>query len=392
MAVFKKQGVYWIDYYVGGRRKRERIGPDRKLAETVLKKRKVEIAEGKYLDKRQIPRCTFTELAELYLAWAQVNHRGYVGTRSRVELFRREFGSRQFRDITPLLVDAYVSRRAQLRKPATVNRDLVVLRHLFQKAREWGKAIDNPVSHQRPLRANNRRLRYLSQEEISRLLAAADAILRPLLVVALHTGLRRSELFALTWQDVDVKQGVIRVVHTKNGERRELPMSETLRTTLQQLPRRLTSDYVFPGKTGQGLVNIRKRFHRALREAGLEGFVFHDLRHTFASHLVMAGVDLVTVKEFLGHKDLKMTLRYAHLAPDYKRAAMSRLDTSMDTSHEKRVTDDAVTFEISWSGTRVSNPRPSPWQGDALPTELVPPPWRPQNLTSTMRGGESFRY
>jgi integrase len=260
-----------------------------------------------------------------------------------VELFRREFGSRQLRDITPLLADAYVSRRAQLRKPATVNRDLVVLRHMFQKAREWGKAIENPVSHQKPLRANNRRLRYLSHEEIPRLLSAADASLRPLLVVALHTGLRRSELFSLTWQDIDVKQAVIRIVQTKNGERREIPMTETLRATVQQLPRRLASDRVFPGKTGRGVVDVRKRFHRALREAGIEGFVFHDLRHTFASHLVMAGVDLMTVKEFLGHKDLKMTLRYAHLAPDYKRAAIERLDTSMDTRHKRGVTDQAAT-------------------------------------------------
>jgi hypothetical protein len=84
MAVFKKQGVYWIDYYVSGRRKRERIGPNKRLAETVLQKRKVEIAEGKFLDKKKIPRCTFRELAGLYLPWAQTNHRGYVATRSRV--------------------------------------------------------------------------------------------------------------------------------------------------------------------------------------------------------------------------------------------------------------------------------------------------------------------
>jgi integrase len=213
-----------------------------------------------------------------------------------------------------------------------------------RRRRATAKALDNPVSHQKPLRADNRRLRYLSHEDIPRMLSAADEILRPLLIVALHTGLRRSELFALTWQDVDVKQEVIRVVHTKNGERREIPMTDTLRATVQQLPRRLASDYVFPGKTGRGLVDVRKRFRRALQEAGIEGFVFHDLRHTFASHLVMAGVDLVTVKEFLGHKDLKMTLRYAHLAPDYKRAASARLDTSMDTRHEKRVADYATTL------------------------------------------------
>jgi integrase len=337
MGVFKKQGVYWIDYYLSGRRKRERIGPDKKLAATVLQKRKVAIAEGKYLDKRHVPRCTFSELADLYLEWAKVNHEGYVGTRSRVEHFRREFGTSQLSEVTALTVDDYVSRRAQLRKPATVNRDLVVLRHMFRKAIEWGKAVENPVAHQKPLRAQNRRLRYLSHEEMPRLLSATDDILRPIIVVALHTGLRRGELFSLTWQDVDFRLGIIRVLHTKNGERREIPMSDTLRTTLQAIPRRLTSDHVFPGKTGQGLVDIRKRFHHALQEAGIAGFVFHDLRHTFASYLVMAGVDLMTVKEFLGHKDLKMTLRYAHLAPDYKRAAISRLDTYMDTEGKKEV-------------------------------------------------------
>jgi integrase len=190
-----------------------------------------------------------------------------------------------------------------------------------------GEGARQPGATPASLAGEYRRLRFLSLEEMERLLAVADDVLRPLLLAALHTGLRRSELFRLTWQNVDFKRGVLRMLHTKNGERRELPLTDTLRDTLQQLPRRLNSDYVFPGKTGHGLVDIRKRFHRALREAGIEAFVFHDLRHTFASHLVMAGVDLMTVKEFLGHKDIKMTLRYAHLAPDYKRAAINRLDT-----------------------------------------------------------------
>ncbi|HEX9869131.1 MAG TPA: site-specific integrase, partial [Candidatus Tectomicrobia bacterium] len=289
------------------------------------------------------PRCTFAELAQLYLPWAQVNHRGYASTRSRVAHLRETFGPMQVGDITPMVIDAYIADRAMMRAPATVNREVQILHHLFRKALEWGKALENPVRHQKPLRVNNRRLRYLSHEEIVGLLSAADDRLRPLVLAALHTGLRRGELFALTWQDVDFKLGVIRVVQTKNGERREIPLTNTLRVTLQQLPRRLASDYVFPGQSGHGLVDIRKRFRRALQEVDINGFVFHDLRHTFASHLVMAGVDLITVKEFLGHKDIKMTLRYAHLAPDYKRAAINRLDTSMDTSHKKGVTATTVT-------------------------------------------------
>jgi integrase len=198
MAVFKKQGVYWIDYYVSGRRKRERIGPDKRLAETVLKKRQVAIAEGKYLDKRHAPRCTFNELAALYLPWAQVNHRGYASTRSRVAHLREEFGPLPLREITPMVVDAYVSCRATIRTPATVNREVQLLHHMFVKALEWGKAIDNPVRHHKPLRVNNRRLRYLSHEEMARLLDIADDVLSSVLITALYTGLRRGELFALT--------------------------------------------------------------------------------------------------------------------------------------------------------------------------------------------------
>jgi integrase len=335
MAVFKKQRVYWIDYYVNGRRKRERIGPDKRLAETVLKKRQVEIAEGKYLDKKRVPRCTFDELAGLYLTWARTHHQGFAPTQSRVKRLQATFGPYQLKAITPLMVDDYLAKRASERRPASVNKESQLLHHMFKQAMAWEKAIGNPVTHVRPLRVNNQRLRYLSKEEMQRLLSAADEILRPLVLVAIHTGLRRGEMFALTWPDVDFTLGIIRVLHTKNGERREIPMSLTLRETFQQLPRRLGSDRVFPGQAGSGRVSIRGRFKRALREAGIEGFVWHDLRHTFASYLVMAGVNLTSVKELMGHKTIAMTLRYAHLAPDFQRDAINRLDTYMDTGPSK---------------------------------------------------------
>jgi integrase len=265
----------------------------------------------------------------------------YVATKSQVTPLCQVFGDRQLSEMTPLIVDGYISQRQRSSnpRPSTATWWCYVT---CLKAMAWGKVLDNPLAHIKPLRVNNRRLQYLSQEEMDRLRARSDEVLSPLLITALHTGFRRGELFHLTWQDVDFKLGVIRVLQTKNGERREIPMTNTLRATLQQLPRRLSSDYVFPGKTGHGLVDIRKCFHRALQDAGIKGFVFHDLRHTFASHLVMAGVDLMTVKEFLGHKDIKMTLRYAHLAPDYKRAAITQLDTYMDTRRIIETGDQAV--------------------------------------------------
>jgi integrase len=132
------------------------------------------------------------------------------------------------------------------------------------------------------------------------------------------------------------------VVHTKNGERREVPITPTLWDALQRIPRRLGSELVFAGKTGQGLVDIRKRLSRTLRQAGIPDCGLHTLRHTFASHLVMSGVDLMTVKELLGHKRIEMTMRYAHLAPDHKRAAINRLDTYMDTRTQEQGTEIAI--------------------------------------------------
>jgi len=195
-----------------------------------------------------VPRCPFDELAGLYLTWARTHHQGFAPTQSRVKRLQEAFGPCQLKAITPIMVDGYLAKRATERQPASVNQESQVLRHMFKKAMEWGKAIETPVTHVRPLRVNNRRLRYLSQEDIRSLLAVADDHLRPMLITALHTGLRRGEMFALTWQEIDLTLGVIRVLQTKNGERREIPMSHTLRETLQQLPRRLGSDQVFSGQ------------------------------------------------------------------------------------------------------------------------------------------------
>ena len=123
-----------------------------------------------------------------------------------------------------------------------------------------------------------------------------------------------------------MKNRVIEVADSKNGDKRFTPINDTLMTALQQLPQRIDSPYVFPGKQGARLTDIKKAFSQARKQAGLEDVRFHDLRHTFASHLVMAGVDLTTVKELLGHKSTKMTERYSHLSPKHKANAVKVLD------------------------------------------------------------------
>ena len=162
-------------------------------------------------------------------------------------------------------------------------------------------------------------------------MSECDFHVKPIVTMALNTGMRKGEILSLKWANVDLSHGFILLEITKNGERREIPINSTLRAALQGLVRRLDVPYVFhDAKTAERYQDVKKGFSAACRGAGINDFHFHDLRHTFASHLVMAGQDLTTVKELLGHKTLTMTLRYAHLGPSHKVKAVDVLDTILN--------------------------------------------------------------
>ena len=164
------------------------------------------------------------------------------------------------------------------------------------------------------------------------MIQASDSHLRPILITALNTGMRKEEILSLKWEEnVDLRHGFLLLDRTKNGERREIPINATLRAALQGLTRRLDSPYVFfDPLTGKRYRDVKRSFASACRRAGIKDFRFHDCRHTFASQLVMAGADLMTVKELLGHKTLAMTLRYSHLAPAHRRRAVDLLDEALN--------------------------------------------------------------
>jgi integrase len=155
--------------------------------------------------------------------------------------------------------------------------------------------------------------------------------MRPILVLALNTGMRRGEILGLKWHDIDFKRDIITLLDTKNGEKREVYMNEQVKTALIRVRKNPVSPYIFCDKDGKPYHDIRKSFWTVLRKSGIKDFHFHDLRHTFASHLVMSGIDLNTVRELMGHKDIRMTLRYSHLSPSYKRSAIDLLGKKIDT-------------------------------------------------------------
>jgi integrase len=193
------------------------------------------------------------------------------------------------------------------------------------------------VRQVRLLQENNKRLRYLSKEECQALISNCKGDTRVIVITALNTGMRKGEILGLRWDNVDLRHGFILLDRTKNGERREIPINETLRISLQGITRRLDVPSVFfDPVTGKPYQDVKRSFNTALRKAGIKDFRFHDLRHTFASHLVMAGVDITTVSKLLGHKSLTMTLRYSHLAPSHMVKAVNVLDGTLNgnsTSH-----------------------------------------------------------
>lgn len=328
MGVMKKGKLYYIDYYVNGRRKRERIGTSKRQAEKVFAKRRVQIIENRYFDIRDREKLTFDELAKDYVELhSKLNKKPRVAKRDEglIKNLSTDFSGKHLSEITPLMIERYKERRSKERKPATVNRELACLKHMFNKAIAWDKYWDNPVRKVKLFKENNQRKVYLEKDQIPKLIDACSPHLRPIVTIAVFTGMRKSEILNLQWKNIDLTHGLIYLLDTKNNERREVLMNDIVKTALQDVPRYKGSPYVFLSHTGKPYLNVRKSFDTALEKCGIINFHFHDLRHTFASQLVMMGVDIRTVQELMGHKTIEMTLRYSHLSQPHKQAAVDDL-------------------------------------------------------------------
>jgi integrase len=202
---------------------------------------------------------------------------------------------------------------------------------MLRKAHVWKKIAEHPGTDVKPFKAASGKTRFLSEEEEATILAACPPPLRRVVEVGLLTGLRRQELAGLRPDDVDLERGTIHVAEStsKNGESRTLPMGPRLTALLQDiLSRQHDAATVFLTDEGSPWTpsGLTAAFRRTTKRAGLGVMGPHIMRHTFASRLVMAGVDLRTVQELMGHKSILMTMRYAHLSPDHTRAAMETLE------------------------------------------------------------------
>lgn len=361
--IYKRQDVWYLDVRVKGQRLRKRLGPSKKIAELALKDAEVKIARDEFgFSKHDI---VIDKLIERFLEYNRTNNR--ETTTSRYKAVTNHFkqyllakhptvvavsqlspeiieGFKTYRrdswvnpNGAPIEDDDDLTENSRLgAKSRTVNFELDGVKTMLNLAIRWGYLRENPAKQVRPLKSDDRKpVRFLTVKECTKLLDAADHELKPILYAFLNTGMRKAELENLQWADVDLQRKRISIKSKENWDpktsEREIPLSDDtvglfkeMKAT-QRSPK--STSYVFPIiDFGRSHNWIRRELIKTAERAGIEDLTkIHTLRHTFASHLVMQGVDLPTVGKLMGHTDIATTMIYAHLAPDHLANAVTKL-------------------------------------------------------------------
>jgi len=348
---FRKDRKCWYGNVVRGRRRvRVRLDPNKRksqrmLARLVLEEEKAARATGLQID----PDLAFDQYTrDRYLPWAKAHKSTSMHKREElaVRTWLRLVGDSPLVAITRWTAESFRTRRIQetskqtKRKPSarTVNADVGMLSFMLGKAVEWGLLETNPLVGLRRLPENKKAPRWLTSEEVSSLLAVVPDRLRVYVLVAINTGLRRGELRRLEWADVDLAERVLMVrhkgdEHTKSRKERVVDLNEVAlealrghRAVMRKRFRKLP-DRVFVTQVGTPLGgNLLRDIKKVYSEAGISGANIHSLRHTFGAHAAMAGIDLPTLKELMGHSDIKTTMIYVHVDREHRRKVVNRLE------------------------------------------------------------------
>ncbi|HET9531603.1 MAG TPA: site-specific integrase [Blastocatellia bacterium] len=322
MAVKKRGNRWYFDFMVRRTRYRGAIPEARTIHQAKQAEARIrsDVFEGKYGQGKSISLKGFIE--QIYLPWAESSKLSVQTDRYHIQAIVDYFGDMPMRNVSQIQVEKFKNelvvkptRKKTARKPATVNRILATLSRVFSLAREYGYINTNLASRVRRLREDNLRVRYLSEEEQSRLLNALTGSrewLRPVVIFALNSGMRLGEITGLCWSQVGFEREVISVRRTKTGKDRFVPINAEAHDLLTDLYRMRKGERVFIEASCRDKNTISTTFARVVERAGIEDFHFHDLRHTAGTRMGEAGAGLVTIAAVLGHSDLSMAARYTH--------------------------------------------------------------------------------
>lgn len=341
MPIYKRKKVWYFKFTIKGKTYHRSIPEatsqrEAEKAEAVVKS---DLLHGKYDLLNNKGEMSFSELSKGYEQYTKTNNKAW---RSHMASLNNHllpyFKDKKIGEISPFMVEGYRSKRKKCLtvrgtpvSNTTINREIEVLRKMFNIAidNEW---LDkNPASSKKvkKLPEENYRERFLSHEEEVRLLEACvgdRAYLKPIIICALNTGMRKGEILDLKWSNVDLVKGYIHLLETKSGKARKVPISSKLKLILTKLQVNSSSEWVFANPdTNKRFYDLKRGFPAVIKQANINDFKFHDLRHTAATRMVHACIDLVVVKEILGHASIETTMRYAHAVPERKLQAVEAL-------------------------------------------------------------------
>ncbi len=319
-------GKWYVDFTFNKKRIRQFGGYTKEQARTILAKLRIEKQNEKMGFKvRKYEDISFEKFARDFIDhYSKQNKRSWKRDEVSLRTLKPFFKGKMLKDIDSFLVERYKAKRKTEVSNATFNRELAFMKTMFNKAVEWKRLEMNPLQNFKKLKENNGRMRILKSEEMKRLLDVANGHLKPILIIALNTGMRRGEILSLKWGNVNLSKRSIHIEDSKSGRSRDIPMNALVIEALSAI--RQDHVYVFYNPTTDGpLKDIKTAFKTACKNAEIKGLRFHDLRHTTATRMVEAGVDLVTVSRILGHSSLAMVLRYSHPTPENMRRAVDKL-------------------------------------------------------------------
>ena len=319
--------MWWISYYDQHRSRIQESSHSsiKRDAERLYALRKSEVLRGVY---RQPVRISLEEFESRYMEYAKANKRSWLRDQQMLvhlkEFFRAE---RQLADIMPPDIEGYKLHRRKQVSGATVNRELALLKRMFNLAIDWDLYLSsNPLRKVKFFKEVNTGFRVLSLEEESKLLANATPAIQDIVLYALNTGSRIGDIYSLRWQNVDLEGNLLTAFTSKAQKINSIPIHPEVRRILEFWALGRKNEFVFYNqKTGKPFVDLRRGLELAWQKAGIAKVTWHTLRHTFASRLLERGVDIVTVKELLGHSTVTVTMRYTHSNLDSKIAAIAKL-------------------------------------------------------------------
>lgn len=357
MSVYKKKNNKWYYLFMLNGERKHGLCPgasEKKEAEQYENAIKFRLAQQQNgVIPREEKNVPLSKLISLYENYAKNNKLSYKSDTYTLKIITSFFGANMIvQKITPRKIEDFKEWLKSTRnvKNSTINHYLVLLSKMFNVGIDNALIRSNPLQKVSKLRENNHKIRYLTLDEEKRLFVEIEReydvldkntrkiktvqpylYLKPIIITALQTGMRRGEILNLKWSNIDFEQGFIELLETKSGKSRKIPISNKLKDVFDNSNR--TSEYVFINpKTNQPYQDIKKSFHTILDKANIQNFRFHDLRHTVATRLVEKGIDLTVVQEILGHSKITTTQRYAHPVPQRKLDAVEVLNNYTNNS------------------------------------------------------------